>query len=497
MPTHEPQRTTKTRGAVVLLVTCIVFLLGVPLFLYTTLIYRAELPVAAVELRAARFSDIVRVQVPVHVTGGLPELSAALQLQIDVRLQSRSGVSPTWRVVMVDSPLGESYEIFVTHEAAADSDFHFAVSEEAREIHVTLREQSTAPLAERLAVFLLEDVFGEELAAVEAILANKASGAAFPYSRVFNVAFNLFVEDGKPVQWDVALATSYIQPALDALLSYCGFRVTSQIQYYSKLHNAPYYDDALSANVIAQNDLSTFINYGEWNLNSHDIAPTINFLVYFSESNYKGMPLLVENSKTNSFLIPQWGGVYIYNSQMPVLKAKGLRLSAADLQPVFDIFASQLFELIGVPKSPKSAIFRIDSFHRIAALKNLKKSSENLSALMKIANSLQGISIPKTTNELVTESLSLFDDAVANLKNASLEKAVSAASQSVDKSDKAFFEKRMVQQVYFPSEHKLAVFLPLLGPICSIVVFGCLKLFAAWKAQRKSAKDAELEKKNE
>jgi phosphatidylinositol glycan class S len=47
----------------------------------------------------------------------------------------------------------------------------------------------------------------------------------------------------------------------------------------------------------------------------------------------------------------------------------------------------------------------------------------------------------------------------------------------------------MVGQVYFPDEHKVAVYLPLLGPIGVPLVVGLMKevkrLVAAWKARKR------------
>lgn len=48
----------------------------------------------------------------------------------------------------------------------------------------------------------------------------------------------------------------------------------------------------------------------------------------------------------------------------------------------------------------------------------------------------------------------------------------------------------MVGQVYFPDEHKVAVYLPLLGPIGVPLVVGLMKelkrLIAGWKASRRA-----------
>ena len=51
--------------------------------------------------------------------------------------------------------------------------------------------------------------------------------------------------------------------------------------------------------------------------------------------------------------------------------------------------------------------------------------------------------------------------------------------------EKAFFEKSMVGQVYFPDEHKVAVYLPLLGPVGVPLVMSVLKELKAWRKRKR------------
>ena len=54
--------------------------------------------------------------------------------------------------------------------------------------------------------------------------------------------------------------------------------------------------------------------------------------------------------------------------------------------------------------------------------------------------------------------------------------------------EKAFFDKRMVGQVYFPDEHRVAVLLPLLGPVGVPLVMAVGKEVRAFIASRKAVK---------
>lgn len=55
--------------------------------------------------------------------------------------------------------------------------------------------------------------------------------------------------------------------------------------------------------------------------------------------------------------------------------------------------------------------------------------------------------------------------------HAALQNARIAEAQS----ESAFFERSMVGQVYFPDEHKVAVYLPLLGPVAVPLVMSAIK----------------------
>lgn len=499
-PPEEPPRSTRTRSLIVLAVSLFVLVFGVPLFLYTTSIHKADLPIPVVQQKLNEFENNVRFEVPVYFDNVPPEIVNKAQDLVDQILAERYQIGRLWSLSLkTKEHMGHAPKSLVVslvnitdHQSEFEGPFSHSIGNSSRNLTIHSKVADSKYLEHYISQILLDQVFHEELSIFSALHAgDRNSDSVFPYSSSYNVIFNLFVEDGRPVTWDIEDALESMRPIFAVFENYCSFEVSSQIQYYSKLHDEPDFNESLSANIISKSALSTFVNYGEWNLNTHGNSPSINFLVYFSKGNYNNMPLLVEDSKTNSFLIPQWGGVSIYNPALPILKGSNLRMDKQVLLPILDIFASQLFELLGVPKSPKSTALRLDSFERIATFKNLKISLNNLSALMKLAGSFSGISIPEATRVNVEESLSFYDFAVEDIKNQDFASSVSHAAKSVKNSDKAFFEKEMVQQAYFPNEHKLAVFLPLLGPICSIVFFGLIKLLK----DRRNKGHTSLEKK--
>jgi phosphatidylinositol glycan class S len=63
--------------------------------------------------------------------------------------------------------------------------------------------------------------------------------------------------------------------------------------------------------------------------------------------------------------------------------------------------------------------------------------------------------------------------------------ALASARVAENEAERSFFEKSMVGQVYFPDEHKVAVYLPLLGPIGVPLVVGLVKEVRRWMQQRR------------
>lgn len=494
------------RDRIVLVMGLFVLILGAPLFLYTTRVHRALLPVSELDQRVDTFENAIKFKVPIYVNHTNENFIHILQQGSNEFLAKNTEIGLLWSLDFQPfNPEIDSYESFVLSlidSLEADENIplqSFVLSPYSKGVTILLphlEEQNFDRLLEYVSDVLFNQVFKEEIDILTSLKTGRlSSDMSFPYSTEYSVVFNLFAQDGTPVDWEIESAVPSIMPVFRALKHYCRFKVSSQIQYYSKLTHDPVWDEEKKANILSLENLSTFINFGDWNLNNHEKTPSINFLIYFSDLNYQNIPLLVAESKTNSFSIPQWGGIHIYNPSMPLLEGSNLKISKIDLERILDIFASQLFELLGVPSSPVSPLMRIDSFQRISTYKNLKRSLNNLSALVKLSNSLSAISIPEATKVNVLDSLTYYDEALSKLQTSDFGASLENSGKCLQSSDKAFFEKEMLQQAHFPSEHKLAVFLPLLGPICSIVLFGVLKRFTAWRDERRKVAIATREKK--
>lgn len=499
------------RRAIVTIVALTVVALGFPIFYFTTTIHRAELPSLEVATEALKFLESVHFAIPVYLE--LPNSQNAFIERAQALLDRTMGekfphLAGIWRLELkraTDDTPQDDYRVKFEHSDSENASEAFYILPFSRTtvLQTSLRVVEANMVDEFLVLILLDEVFEAEMAQMTRLVSTGARTAAqdviVPYSSAYNMVFSLLVENGRSVEWDIDQALELLQPVLSKLTHFANFSISSQIQYYSWLDHLPAYSEEKRAYIYAESELPTFINAGDWNLITHDLRPSINFLTYFAASNYENKPLLIENSATNSFLVPQWGGVCLYNKGMPILADTKVRIGTDELQPLLEIFASQLFELLGVPAGPRSLSIRVDAVSRITTLQNLKKALDNLVSLVKLTESLNEISIPELTKTHVLESLKFYHQAIDKIAHGDYNGAMTDSARSLERSDNAFFEKEMVQQAYFPSEHKLAVFLPLLGPVGSIVTLGLVKLVKDLKAEKgekeEVVEEEEMEKK--
>lgn len=143
-------------------------------------------------------------------------------------------------------------------------------------------------------------------------------------------------------------------------------------------------------------------------------------------------------------------------------------------------FSNQLLALLGAPKSG-SLPLQLKTLVRVRSAELLLKASSTLGSLARLTLALPSISIPQTVAEGVQTTIDRLEKACAGLGG---REGLEHARIAEEAAEKAFFEKSMVGQVYFPDEHKIAVYLPLLGPVGVPLVMGIVKEFRSWKKRR-------------
>lgn len=306
---------------------------------------------------------------------------------------------------------------------------------------------------------------------------SKRTTRSLRYSPTYHLSFSLFTDGPLPNSWDIESALDqYMKPILDVLRPIHNFTIDTQVQLYAT--------PGEQAQVLNKDNLASFINAAEWPLSpSIGGAPTVNFVVYVGNQT---ISLESDSETSQSWLIPQWGTVYLLS-----LPKTDEPLSASALKQPMLTFGSHLLSLLGTPKSG-SLPMRLSSLTRIRSTDLLLRASSSLGSLARLTLKMPSIAVPRSVADGVTKSLYHLERACAGLGGLDGLMHSRIAEEEVER---AFFEKSMVGQLYFPDEHKIAVYLPLLGPISVPLIMGLITEIKNWVKRRKQKAQEAKEKK--
>ena len=447
-----------------------------------------------------------------------PELEAEEDVALTVKLQYRDSAttpvaefhpySPTVDIFYsqnqipstssTSSPLArfiahELQEMFTEEQATIA--YILATSNSAANNHHTslpagqipLSSQSTPPNTREPRSKLIKSVPAE----LAANLARRTT-RSLKYASTYHLTFSLFTPNAIPSSWEIGPAIEeYLTPLLESFSPISNFTVDTQVQLYASFSPSvqePQYDAERGVWTLRDEDLSGFINAAEWPLSpSIGSGPTVNFVLFVPSKDRA--PLVVKDNGASNWIIPQWGGVVIFNHSSLDSEdtSTPMSLSKDAIRPVLSIFSHQLLSLLGTPQSPSSLPLRLLTLTRVHAASLLLSASSTLGSLARLTLALPSISIPETVAASVDKTISHLHSTCTDLREGRFHGALENARIAEAEAERGFFEKSMVGQVYFPDEHKVAVYLPLLGPIGVPLIMGAIKeMKRIWMTWRKS-----------
>lgn len=311
---------------------------------------------------------------------------------------------------------------------------------------------------------------------------------ALKYAPTYHITVSLFTPSATPSSWEIesALAETFT-PLLDSISGVSNFTVDTQVQLYATFSpsvQSPEYDTEQQVWTLREEDLSGFINAAEWPLSpSIGAGPTLNFVLYVPDRSKS--PLVIKGSQASSWLIPQWGGVVILNPQNANATSNEAILSKESIKPALLTFSHQLLSFLGAPQTPASLPLQLQSLTRIRAASLLLSASSTMRSLACLTVALPSIAIPETVSSAVDTTLMHLRTTCNALKEGKFRNALEHARIAEIQAEKGFFEKSMVGQVYFPDEHKVAVYLPLLGPVGVPLIMSAVKeLRRLWDSRK-------------
>ncbi|KAI1845508.1 hypothetical protein JX266_008366 [Neoarthrinium moseri] len=497
-PPPEKPSDTRRRSWVVTSFWIIVLFLGLPIWWHTTSIYRANLPLD----RMLEWSDgkACRPVFPLRISldpGSLQDQEAENLLRLTQHALDDLNDFPAHhlRLQLAQKEAKQGSDVALTIRLTPGESVHTATS--SLHPHLPILDVSYPPnsiptpmsSSSGLATYIaaqLRSNFAEEQNIINYLLESstahqeqrsksvsqdvaqtlsKRVTRSLKYARTYHLTFSLFTNGPSPSSWDIESAIDqYMRPVLDMLAPIHNFTLDTQVQLYA----AP----GVQSQVLSKEDLSAFINAAEWPLSpSIGGAPTVNFVVYIGNQT-----IGTEAAETSqSWLIPQWGSVYL------LAPPSSVHVASDTLKQPILTFTSHLLSLLGTPQSG-SLPLRLSTLTRVRSADLLLRASSSLGSLARLSLALKSISIPSSVADGVAKSMHHLELACASLGNPeSLEHAQIAEAEA----ERAFFEKSMVGQLYFPDEHKIAVYLPLLGPVGVPLVMGLLNELKAWRNRRR------------
>ncbi|CAG8568864.1 541_t:CDS:10 [Ambispora gerdemannii] len=385
---------------------------------------------------------------------------------------------------------------------------------------------------EKILAHLIPSFFAEEQKTIkqfvfessfEAKADDPSSMRTLKYSPLYQITFSLMNGDPSDslVDWEIEEAVStYLKPFLDETSVVSNFTIDSQIQHYAALTFEPEHktfndeniDDAAnfarSYYFLTPESLPHFINSAEWNLASAVSSyPTMNFILYVPSK--KQSPLYIHDSKgvfteNNAFLIPRWGGIVISN---PDTSNGTYKFTIEELKPVMEIFVSQLRGLLGVQEfksalspiqlseysieinyasPPHTAItlWEFDNLVRRRIAENIVAAVSTLKSLSQLVSEIPNMVVLDHIQIEVLNALESLKQSCISLREMRYDLALDYAKQAIMRSESAFFDPTMVSMLYFPDEHKYAIYMPLFVPISVPLLVAVIREVRELKARK-------------
>ena len=525
--------TLKLRKSVALVFLALYVFIGIPLWYKLTTIYRATLPIEYIQfLHNDKFKEI-HLTIPVFIksdTYRFPDIHDAVQIQVNYLLRSkRQYVDWSLEIFPYNETLIETeYNVnggnYHVVDLVLDEFVGYNLPFDSMVTTVYFNDESVASndLPFFIAQVLVEHTFQIEwnlwTLKPGQMEPNKYKGDdninnfAINYDPNVHLSIHLLNGNGNPVSWEIGKSlTTILTPFRELISPLYNFTVDTQIVYF----------DDLNLNQLSKienptwHDLSHIIDLSELSTNNYFVEQnSINLVIVFpsKENDSYGLNFLNNNNNTSewgSFIVPRWGTLIV--NKLP-LEANSL-ITEEYLNLILLKFIKDLFSLLGISNNNNnnnmsdtydddfeytSPYLFIDSLKRIRIIENLNKSVDTLWSLVKLTEQFKQMAVPKEVLQDLTDALDTRLELIDLLNNPSKgsdidwSKGLIMSNQIVKNCERAFFHGEMLQQNFFPQEHKLAVYLPLLGPLTVVIVSG---LKAVFKEPQED--DQELSKKKD
>lgn len=487
-----PFEQTKVRRTI-LISYWIVVLLAVPLWWYTTSIERLSLPVSRINSQRGK-----ELKFPLHVK---LDTSAA---GLDAEALSRD----------VQAAFDVAASSF-RHLDIQVSALHGALSSNVYGVSIVPGLEEPVAEGRRLSIPSLQASHIPQLLTSLCAPSSSPSGSGSAshlvakYAPHYRLAFTVLNEDAADgnavIGWDIRNSISrHLSSLLHRVSALHNFTIESQVRYHAPLAFEPHRVGLDNEGIygLTQDDLKVFVNSAEWTLSSSaSNDPVLHFILFIPSASHTPLRILNANNNptsSNAFILPQWGGVVLFNLQSDL--APQTFLTTSDLDQVFSIFRLQLLSLLGVPSLPPNIVpadpsdpltdWQLDSLYRQRAIENAFSSKETLESIAKLVNEIPNMPLGQDVRGDVQDALTALEKVYPAATN-SPTLALQYSSRALTLASRAFFNPGMLALLYFPAEHKYAVYTPLFAPVAVPLLATALREWKKARARKDTDKQAE------
>lgn len=296
--------------------------------------------------------------------------------------------------------------------------------------------------------------------------------------------------------WQIEAATeTYLRPFLDSFP--INFTVKSQVLYLTPL-DIPAAQEGSGPLQLTPEQLGLAVNSVETLLASQaSAAPALNLLVYLPP--LERAPLTLQGSETDSFLIPRWGGVLLYNYMGEEQVKFPLHLDL-DMARITGVWIGQLRHLLGVqevsgdisalPLPPSGLrVWERDFQLRLLSLQYCLDTVSTLSSLSHLLSQIPNIVISEEVGGRVVRAVGQVKMGAQLVGQGRLLQGFTAAQEALQLAEAAFFDKSLLALLYFPDDQKYAIYIPFFLPVGIPVLLSLKTLLKFFRGELKPKVD--------
>lgn len=190
---------------------------------------------------------------------------------------------------------------------------------------------------------------------------------------------------------------------------------------------------------------------------------SVHFVVIFDQKSIHVRD--TQGSLSKSFLYPDWGGAYFWDPRGNNEPAK--------------YFSSNLLQVLGLDHTTTCGCvkpFDLDRLLLTLLQANVQRIATARTAYSELLAKSSFIEIPEDLGKLLGRWAGTTETTQRALDEGALGLAVRLSAKTAQQAEDAFYHPSLMGKMYFPDEHKYAVYLPLLLPTLLPIVIGLLKV---------------------